>query len=99
MAMKDSMEHLSDQVEVHAPVLFNHLRRSGHPIVTLGGRPIYDREPKVHRLSEEQLRAQSRLLYPSLPDRLKGWLYWRYNPRGRAGKPPLGSGWLHRRRP
>ena len=87
------MEHLSDQVKVQAPILFNHLRRSGHPVVTKDGRVIYDREPEVHRLTEEQLRAQSRLLYPGLPARLKGWLYWRYNPRGQAGLPPPGSGW------
>jgi hypothetical protein len=91
------MEHLSGQVDVHAPVLFDHLRRSGHPVVTLGGAVIYDRPPEVHRLTEAELRAQSRLLYPFLPARLKGWLYWRYNPRGQAGLPPLGSGW--RRRP
>lgn len=99
-AMKANMEHLSGAVKVHAPILFNHLRRSGHPIVTLGGVTIYDREPEVHRLTEEQLRAQSRLLYPGLPARLKGWLYWRYSPRGQAGLPPLGSGWPKgRRRP
>jgi hypothetical protein len=95
-AMAKSMENLSDQVRFHAPWEFNHLRRSGHPSVTLGGATIYDRPPEVERLTEAQLKAQSRLLYPSLPAALKGWLYWRYNPRGRAGHPPLGSGW-HRR--
>jgi hypothetical protein len=92
-AMRRSMEHLSSELKVNAPVLFNHLRRSGHPIVVLDGRVIYDREPEVHRLTEAQLKAQSRLLYPFLPARLKGWLYWRYNPRGKAGHPPIGSGW------
>jgi hypothetical protein len=96
-AMAQNMENLSDQVKFHAPVEFNHLRRSGHPVVTIGGTPVYDREPEVHRLTEEQLKAQSRLLYPFLPDALKGWLYWRYNPRGQAGHPPLGSGWRRRR--
>lgn len=92
-AFRRSMEHLSEQLKVHAPILFNHLRRSGHPTVTLDGAVIYDRAPEVPRLTEAQLKAQSRLLYPSLPARLKGWLYWRYNPRGRMGKPPSGSGW------
>lgn len=98
-AMRRSMEHLSSELKVHAPILFNHLRRSGHPVVTLDGAVIYDRPPEVPRLTEEQLRAQSRLLYPGLPDRLKGWLYWRYNPRGQAGLPPPGSGWRKDRRP
>ena len=92
-AFRRGTEDLSDQVIVYAPVEFNHLRRSGHPSVTVGGAVIYDREPEVHRLTEAQLRAQSLLLYPGLPARLKGWLYWRYNPRGQAGLPPPGSGW------
>lgn len=92
-AMRRSMEDLSGQLKVYAPILFNHLRRSGHPIVTKDGLTVYDREPEVHRLTEEQLRAQSRLLYPGLPARLKGWLWWRYSPLGRAGHPPPGSGW------
>lgn len=92
-AMAANMEHLSAQLKVHAPILFNHLRRSGHPVVTVDGAVTYDRPPEVHRLTEAQLKAQSRLLYPFLPARLKGWLYWRYNPRGQAGHPPIGSGW------
>lgn len=92
-AMAENMEALSGEVKTHAPILFNHLRRSGHPIVTVDGAVTYDREPEVHRLTEEELRAQSRLLYPFLPPALKGWLYWRYSPRGQAGKPPLGSGY------
>jgi hypothetical protein len=59
-AMKRTAEHLSDQVEAHAPVEFEDLRRSGHPSVTQAGRTIYDRAPKQHRLSEEELKAKGR---------------------------------------
>ena len=84
------MEHLSGELKIHAPILFNHLRRSGHPIVTKDGLTIYDRAPEVARLTEAQLRAQSRLLYPGLPDRLKGWIWWHVE---KHSKPPPGSGW------
>jgi hypothetical protein len=59
-AMKRSMEHLSDQVEITAPVEWNDLRKSGHPTVTQGGRTIYDRPPKAARLTAEELKAKSR---------------------------------------
>jgi hypothetical protein len=59
-AMKRSMEHLSDQVELTAPVEWNDLRKSGHPTVEQGGRTIYDRAPKAARLTAEELRAKSR---------------------------------------
>lgn len=61
-AMKRSMEHLSDQVEVTAPREWGDLRRSGHPQVTLGGRTVYDRPPKAARLTTEELRAKSRAI-------------------------------------
>src|SRR6266568_3836761 len=59
--MADAMEDLSDSLMVHAPVEFWDLRRSGHPVVELGGRTIYDRSPVVHRLTDAELRAKSRL--------------------------------------
>jgi hypothetical protein len=59
-AMKRSMEHLSDQVELTAPVEWNDLRKSGHPSVEQGGRTIYDRAPKAARLTTEELKAKSR---------------------------------------
>lgn len=59
-AMKRSMEHLSDQVELTAPVEWNDLRKSGHPSVEQGGRTIYDRAPKAARLTAEELKAKSR---------------------------------------
>jgi hypothetical protein len=59
-AMKRSMEHLSDQVEITAPREWGDLRESGHPQVTQGGRTIYDRPPKAARLSKEELKAKSR---------------------------------------
>jgi hypothetical protein len=92
-AMKRSAEHLSDAVELTAPVEFSDLRQSGHPSVTLGGRTVYDREPKVARLTAEELKAKSRLRWAGLPDALKGWIYWHNTARGKAGIPPRGSGW------
>ncbi len=59
-AMKRSAEHLSDQVELSAPREWGDLLKSGHPQVHLGAREIYDRPPKVHRLTKEELRAKSR---------------------------------------
>jgi hypothetical protein len=61
-AMRRSMEHLSDQVELTAPREWGDLRRSGHPQVTLGERTVYDRAPKAARLTAEELRAKSRAI-------------------------------------
>ena len=61
-AMRRSMEHLSDQVEIHAPREWGDLRLSGHPQVTRDGETVYDRAPKAARLSREELRAKSRAL-------------------------------------
>jgi hypothetical protein len=59
-AMKRSVEHLSDAVETTAPREWGDLLKSGHPSVEQGGRTIYDRAPKVGRLSKEELKAKSR---------------------------------------
>ena len=61
-AMKRSMEHLSDEVEVSAPREWGDLLASGHPQVTQGGRTIYDRPPKAARLSALELKAKSRAI-------------------------------------
>lgn len=61
-AMKRSMEHLSDQVEITAPREWGDLMRSGSPKVTLGLRTIYDRAPKAARLTAEELRVKSRAI-------------------------------------
>jgi hypothetical protein len=61
-AMKRSMEHLSDQVELTAPREWGDLRKSGHPQVTLGERTVYDRAPKAARLTAEELKAKSRAI-------------------------------------
>ena len=61
-AMKRSMEHLSDEVEIAAPREWGDLRKSGHPQVTLGGRTVYDRAPKAARLTEQELKAKSRAI-------------------------------------
>jgi hypothetical protein len=59
-AMKRSMDHLSDQVELTAPVEWDDLRKSGHAQVTVGERVVYDRAPKAARLTAEELKAKSR---------------------------------------
>lgn len=53
-----AMEHLSAEVETHAPWEFKDLQHSGHPTVTDGGRLIYDRPPVQHRLTEAELEAK-----------------------------------------
>jgi hypothetical protein len=58
--MADAMEHLSDQVEEHAPVEFSNLRQSGHPTVTSNGEVVYDRPPIQRRLTEEELKEQKK---------------------------------------
>jgi hypothetical protein len=90
--MWHAMEDLSGLAELAAPWEFGDLIHSGHPHVTRGTRDIYDRPPKRHRLTEAELKAKSRLRWPSLPDRLKGWIYWNKTVRGRAGLPPVRHG-------
>ena len=57
-AMKRSMEHLSDEVEVTAPREWGDLRKSGHPQVKLGDRTVYDRAPKAARLTDAGTEGQ-----------------------------------------
>lgn len=59
-AMKRSMEHLSDQVELTAPREWGDLLKSGAPKVTLGERTVYDRAPKAARLTAQELKTKSR---------------------------------------
>jgi hypothetical protein len=61
-AMKRSMEHLSDEVEITAPREWGDLMFSGSPKVEQGGHEIYHRPPKVGRLSEQELKAKSRAI-------------------------------------
>ena len=65
-AMAESMENLAEDggVATRAPVEYNDLRDSGHPIVTDDGAVIYDREPRQRRLTEEELKAKYRLHHP-----------------------------------
>ena len=86
--MARAMEHLSDEAELRAPWEFGDLIHSGHPEVRRGEELIYDRPPKRHRLTGAELRAKSRLRWATLPDRLKGWIYWHRTVRGRMGLPP-----------
>lgn len=59
-SMERSMEHLSDQVEIEAPREWGDLLHSGHPEVRQAGHFNYDRPPKVHRLTESELKIKSR---------------------------------------
>jgi hypothetical protein len=61
-AMERAAEHLSDQVETSAPREWGDLKLSGHPSVTRGERTVYDRAPKVGRISEQELKLKSRAL-------------------------------------
>lgn len=65
-AMADAMEDLAEEggVATHAPVLYSNLRASGHPMVTSDDVTIYDRPPRQHRLSEEELKAIYREHHP-----------------------------------
>jgi len=62
----DSMENLAEDggVATRAPVLYANLRASGAPSVTSDGATIYDRPPRQHRLSEEELKAIYREHHP-----------------------------------
>lgn len=58
--MFDQAKHLSDQVEITAPMFWGNLRESGHPSVDDNGAIVRDQPPKQHRLTEAELRAESR---------------------------------------
>jgi hypothetical protein len=93
-AMKREMESLAEDggVATHAPVEFDDLRRSGHPQVWVGERLIFDRPPRQHRLTEEELRIKARLR--KLPPELIGWIWWHVMhmqeppPHLRGARPP-----------
>lgn len=70
-AMAEVMEDLAEGggVATRAPVEYGDLRDSGHPVVTDDGHVTYDREPRQHRLTEEELEAKYRLRHPD-PSRL-----------------------------
>ncbi|HEV2172917.1 MAG TPA: hypothetical protein VGR71_05090 [Nitrospira sp.] len=78
----------------YAPILFGHLRESGHPLVyapsstMMGdGVPRYDRPPVSHRLSKAELEIEGDTI--PYPDRLIGWIWWHI--LGHRTPPP-GSG-------
>jgi hypothetical protein len=58
--MRDVVENTASDVFTHAPVEFDNLRRSAHPIVEDDGVVVYDRAPEVHRLTEQELRDERR---------------------------------------
>lgn len=64
--MEEAVEDLAEDggVATHAPVEYSDLRDSGHPSVTEDGVTVFDREPRQHRLSEDELKAKYRLHHP-----------------------------------
>ena len=89
-AMARSMEHLSDQVEIQAPLEWGHLRRSGHPEVRTAVRHVYDRPPKQHRLTRAEIRYYNRLRH--LPPEILGWIWWHVMKK--TYPPPRRSRWV-----
>lgn len=57
-AMVENVEELADESEALAPVRYDNLDRSAHPVVTDQGDPVYDRPPEQRRLTEEEREAQ-----------------------------------------
>lgn len=58
--MIDVTEEVADRYAVKAPREFGDLEDSAHPTVDDDGANIYDRPPRVHRLSEEELKLKHR---------------------------------------
>lgn len=81
-AMIDAMEALAEDKGVagHAPVELGDLRASGHPLVRDGGDVIYDRAPRQHRLSEEELKLKARAA--DAARRLGGFHHGEHGPGG-----------------
>jgi hypothetical protein len=65
-AMIENTEDLAEDggVATRAPILYANLRASGHPSVSDNGVSIYDRPPRQHRLTEEELKAIYRQHHP-----------------------------------
>jgi len=59
-AFRSVAEDLSGSIERAAPVDHGYLRNSGHPQVIDNGSVVYDRSPRVHRLSEAEIREATR---------------------------------------
>lgn len=58
--MADVVESLNGAMSSAAPVMYNNLRRSGHPQVYSQGTLIYNRPPWQRRLSRDELRILRR---------------------------------------
>ena len=59
-AMARNMEALAGATTALTPLMFNNLRRSGHPKVYDHGRLVYDRRPQQRRLTKAELRHRGR---------------------------------------
>lgn len=58
--MTKVVEDISDTYAVKAPREFGDLEGSAHPTVVDDGATVYDRPPKVERLTEEELKLKHR---------------------------------------
>lgn len=63
-AMVHNMEDVAARVQQLAPILYNVLKRSAHPIVEDNGVTVYDRPPLARRLSEQELKHRPRRASP-----------------------------------
>ena len=73
-AFIDAAENLAEEggVATRAPVEFGDLRASGHPTVTSDGEVIYDRPPRQHRQTTDELKAKDKAR-EALPG---AWIPW-----------------------
>lgn len=66
-AMTHNVEDITARQQQFTPILFNNLKRSGHPSVSDGDRVVYDRPPLQRRLTDTELRALRRRRRPGAP--------------------------------
>ena len=59
-----SVENLAEEggVAKLAPVELGDLKSSGHPTVESDGHVVYDRPPRQHRLTEQELKAKGQAI-------------------------------------
>lgn len=58
--MAKVVEGIDRRMRPLVPRLHGYLSLSGHPTVKLGARTVYDRPPRIHRLSEAELKTIAR---------------------------------------
>lgn len=68
-AMTHNVEDVTARQQQLTPILFNNLKRSGHPSVADDDRVVYDRPALQRRLTEAELRALRRRRRGPVPTR------------------------------